>query len=214
MGKEIRFTVPLSGLTTESVYWKQRIRPVVLETLRRGGIVILPTETSYMLGADAGRKKAMDRLRRLKNRPALQNISVMFNCVEKARNWVCWTEKADSAARMYLPGPLTMILRVKPGARQFASDSGSLGIRIPGNLYLLDLLADVDFPVTATSANPHGEAEPYCIDACVSPVDVVWDAGKLDPEPPSTILDLTCDPPRILRQGAISVDHAFIETQS
>jgi L-threonylcarbamoyladenylate synthase len=214
MGKDVRFTVPLKGLSTESVNWTQHIRPVVRDTLCRGGIVILPTETSYMLGADAGNRKAMDRLRRLKNRPMLQNISIMFSSLEKARSWVCWTETAESIARRYLPGPLTMILPVKPGARQFASAGGSLGIRIPGNPYLLDLLADVDFPVTATSANPHGEAEPYCVEACVSPVDVVWDAGKLDPEPPSTILDLASDLPRILRQGAISIDPAFIEKQS
>ncbi|MGB3976137.1 MAG: L-threonylcarbamoyladenylate synthase [bacterium] len=211
MGKEIRFTIPLSELTTGSSCWRQSIRSEILKALCEGNIVILPTETSYMLGADATRKKSMDKLWMLKNRPAGQNISVMFGSIDKAREWVCWSDRAEAVAQRYLPGPLTLILPLKPGTRQYASTSGSLGIRISGNPFLLDLLAEIDFPISATSANRHGAPEPYSYDDCVSPVDVVWDAGKLDPRPPSTILDLSGDQPRILRQGELVVEKSFIE---
>ncbi len=167
------------------------MRPVILKSLRSGGLVILPTETSYMLAGDARNHQTIQRLRRLKSRPAEQNMSVIFSSVSQAENWTIWNENARMIGMRYLPGPLTLILPLKEGVSQYASDSGNLGVRIPGHPFLLNLFRDVDFPVTATSANPHGSEEPYETSACVSPVDVVWDAGKLDPEPPSTILDLS-----------------------
>lgn len=166
----------------------------------------MPTETSYMLGGDAGRMETMLRLRRLKGRPSNQNLSVMFSSVEKAARWTDWNDLARRLAERYLPGPITLILPLKAATRQYATADQTLGIRIPGHPFLLDLLEPLEFPVTATSANPHGGIEPYTADACVSPVDVVWDAGELFPDPPSTIVDLAGDSPRVIRQGSIRVD--------
>ncbi len=210
MGEKIRITVPLNELSTDSSEWKEFVRPPIAQALERGYIVILPTETSYMLGADATQENTMTRLWSLKNRPTGQNISVMFGSVAKARRWVFWSDRAETIAQRYLPGPLTMILPIKPGTRQYASTSGTLGIRVPGNPFLLDVLADIDFPVSATSANRHGEEEPYSIDKCVYPVDVVWDAGMLEPRLPSTIVDLSGDQPSILRQGELVIEKTLI----
>lgn len=200
------FRAEQGELSTDSGRWLAEIRPVILNTMQSGGLVIMPTETSYMLGGDARNPLTMSRLRRLKKRPDHQDISVMFGSRDEAEKWTVWNDIAYIMADRYLPGPLTLILPLRDGMVQFASVGNTLGIRIPGHPFLLDLLRLVDFPVTATSANPHGTAEPYSIDACVSPVDVVWDAGPLIPSPPSTIIDLSKGKASVIRQGTIRMD--------
>jgi len=195
---------------TGDVRWRHTIHPAVIDVLERGGIVILPTETSYMLGGDATRNDTMVRIRRMKDRPASMDISVMFASVELAACWTVWSDTALELARRFLPGPLTLVLPLKPGVTQFASSSGYLGIRIPDQPFLRDILSAVDFPVTATSANPHGGPEPYDISRCAAGADLVWDAGTLTPNPPSTIVKVDGSALEILRRGSIAIDTSAI----
>ncbi|MCD4653553.1 threonylcarbamoyl-AMP synthase [bacterium] len=202
MGKEIRFKISLNNISLDSSEWKKLLF-CALEVLKNGGLIVFPTETSYMLAGDATRKDTMHRLRVLKNRSNQQDMSVMFSSLAKAQQWTVWNSDARRLADRYLPGPLTLILNLKRNATQYAASGSSLGIRIPDHIYLRELLAQIEFPITATSANRHGAPEPYEISGCVSPVDFVWDAGTLIPNPPSTIVSFTGRVPEIIRRGLI-----------
>lgn len=194
------------ALTLDDTRWRDSICPAVVQVLSEGGLVILPTETSYMLGGDATRFDTMQRLRVMKDRPGTMDISVMFSSIGKAMCWTVWSDTARMLGRKYLPGPLTMVLPLRSGVTQFASHGGFLGIRIPRHPFLQDVLRQVDFPVTATSANPHGGPEPYDTRRCVTGADLVWDSGCLKPNPPTTIVKIANDTLEILRRGSIDID--------
>ena len=206
MEKTTRFQLTVQEALENRKYWSETILPEMVSVLRRGGLVVLPTETSYMLGGNAACPETMDRLRVLKNRPDQMNMSVMFGSVETAEEWTIWPRQARELASKYLPGPLTLILKVRDDVKQFAATGETLGIRIPGQPLLLELFRQLDFPVTATSANPHGGPEPYSVDRCVKGVDLIWDAGTLSGQAPSTIVSVLDSELKVLRQGEIQLD--------
>jgi L-threonylcarbamoyladenylate synthase len=194
----------LSEMTRNEELWQAIISSAVT-VLREGGVAVLPTETSYMLAVNATDLQAIDRIRTLKGRPLDMQFSVAFADVSKASMWTVWDSVAQKLAARFLPGPLTIILpkRLKcPPVH--ASEGQTLGVRIPDFPPLLDILDRVDFPVTATSANPHGGPEPYSPEMCISNVNFFLDIGTLPRNTPSTIIDVSGAIPRIIREGAIS----------
>jgi L-threonylcarbamoyladenylate synthase len=179
----------------------------VIHVLRGNGVAVLPSETSYMLAGNACNKSVVERIQKLKNRPAGMDISVAVASPEAARKWVEWPGEAQKFADAFLPGPLTLILPKRISVNcNFASSGDSLGIRIPGHRGLLNIISRLDFPVTATSANVHGRPEPFSVEDCVSGADFVWDAGNLPQNPPSTIVSLVAGNFHIIREGAITRD--------
>ncbi len=204
MGEKIRFCLETHAVSRCNPEW-MHFMATVRDVLSRGGLAILPTETSYMLAADASNEQAIRRLRSVKQRPDDQALSVAFATVELARKWTHWDSRAMLLANRFLPGPLTLILPIRDDvAPLYVSKGGWIGVRIPLLEPLLDILSLIDFPVTATSANPHGMPEPFTIGQCVSDGDVIWDAGVLPPNRPSTIVSLAGHPPECIRTGAIS----------
>ncbi len=172
--------------------------------IQSGGLIIFPTETSYLLGADGLNAEAVERLFRLKNRPKNMPLSMAFHSIDSAKRWTVWDAYALRLAARYLPGPLTLILPLKCGIRRlYGIPDDNVGVRIPGYSLLLELLSRLQVPLTATSANLHGTSEPYRIDQCVSDVDLILDAGCLPSRRTSTIVSLCEDPPFIVREGAI-----------
>ncbi|MBN1355544.1 threonylcarbamoyl-AMP synthase [bacterium] len=183
---------------------------MVIDVIRRGGVAVVPTETSYMLAADVTNRHAVERASALKIRPPGHSFTVAFWSRDGAARWTVWDDRAEKLARVFLPGPLTLILNIRPDAPvQFAARGRTLGIRIPGFDPLLHLLERTDIPVTATSANPHGGPEPYRIEDCVPGADIYWDMGVLAENRPSTIVDLTVRLPVIRREGSIPGEVIF-----
>lgn len=181
--------------------------------LKNGGVILYPTETTYGLATAALSPEAVRKIFVIKGRAFNKPLSVMVNGLAMAEKYVEITEPAKKIFATLLPGPLTLILNKKSNVPDLLTGgSGTLGIRWSAYPLVQKLLDEYGFPITATSANPAGDAPLYEVSSltekfeapALSLIDLVIDAGPLPHQLPSTVLDLTINPPTILREGQIS----------
>lgn len=177
--------------------------------LRARALVAFPTETFYGLGANALDEGAVSRVFHAKGRPADKPLLVLVDSVEMVDR-VAQDVPAVGRRLMtrYWPGALTLVLRAHadlPAA--LTAGTGTIGVRLPGHPVARALVSALGAPVTAPSANPHGEASPRTADEVIAGlgdrVDLVLDGGATPGGPASTLLDLTRTPPVVLRAGAV-----------
>lgn len=179
--------------------------------LRSGGVAVFPTETVYGVGADIRNAEAVGHVFALKNREPSQPLMAhcaspiqMLEYVAVVPEWV------QPLISRFWPGPLAMIFRSTDKVPSVVTGGGrTVGIRMVGHPVARDLLEELGAPIAGTSANLHGEPATSRF-AAVNPslleqVDVALDAGLCGRDVPSTVLDVTCDPPRLVRLGAVSV---------
>ncbi|MEK7611453.1 MAG: L-threonylcarbamoyladenylate synthase [Patescibacteria group bacterium] len=185
----------------------------VATVLKKGGVVIYPTETTYGIAAAALSPKAVRKIYAIKGRAFNKPLSVMVNGLAMAEKYVEITEAAKNIFATLLPGPLTLILKKKKIVPDsLTGGSATLGLRWPAYPLVQRLLDEYGLPITATSANPAGEPPLYEVSNItekfgavpLSLIDLVIDAGPLPHQLPSTVLDLTINPPTILREGPVS----------
>lgn len=177
--------------------------------LRRGGILIFPTDTFYGLGADPENSEAVEKLYRIKGRGADQAVPLVVAGRASVDRWV--REVPESAGRLmdaFWPGPLTLLFFVHPARSALPSGgTGKIALRVPGHPAARALLSAWDGALTATSANPTGDPPPASIEELDPKVyesaELILDAGPTPGGAPSTIVDATLDPPRLIRKGAI-----------
>lgn len=196
---------------------------VALSVLERGGIVVYPTETCYGLACDLTNARAVARLFTLKKRPVNQPVSGLFSSIEQAKLYVLWNTQADTMAEKHLPGPLTIILPLRPHtltplytvpSTRGPSANPTVGIRISSNPIAQELVEAFGRPISTTSANMHGRSAAYAPEEIVSqfPNDLsdilLLDGGILPHCPPSQIIDLTGPSPREVRRGDTIAWHA------
>ncbi len=180
-----------------------------LAVLKQGGLVVIPTETFYGIACDARSTGAVNRLVRIKGRDEGKPIPLIAGGIDVVKRCASSLPKNfhDLADRFW-PGPLTMILSSAEGfPEQITAGTGTVGIRVPGPSFALELAMAFKSPLTATSANRAGQQPPQKVKALdpllIQSIDLVVDGGKTPGGEPSTILDLTVDPAVILRQGAL-----------
>jgi len=187
---------------------------LAVEILKKGGLVIYPTETVYGIGADATNQKAVAKLTAYKNRPFGKPYSVAVTGQKMADNYVVLNKTAKELYQKFLPGPLTVVSTGKHTlANGVESEEGTLGIRIPDYKLVIQIVAGLGGPVTATSANASYKKRPYKILDILNNlsakqkdlVDLIIDAGELPRNEPSTVVDTTLDNPVVLRQGNIKL---------
>ncbi len=187
------------------------------ETLRiaarivgQGGLVLYPTDTIYGLGCDPSRPDALRRLLSVKGRPEGKGMLVLIRSLEQLSDLV---SELPGGSRPLLerfwPGPLTVLLEAAPGVPgDLLGPGGKIGIRLPACRFLdawLELLA---VPLVSTSANRSGETysgSPELLrELFEDQVDLLLDAGELPSSRPSTVVDLTERPFRIVRSGEMA----------
>ena len=183
----------------------------VLAVLRRGGLIVYPTDTLYGLGVDPFNADAVARMFAAKQRPPGQPVSVVVPNLEAARGLAVISSRAEAWCRRWLPGPLTLLFRPAANAPKAAiSAEGTIAIRIPNHAVAL-LLAKRFGPITATSANVHGKPSPVeawqAEEQLGDAVDLYLDAGPCPVGRESTVVDLTGAEPRVIREGAVSAEH-------
>ncbi|MFG2621885.1 L-threonylcarbamoyladenylate synthase [Streptomyces sp. NPDC048507] len=178
--------------------------------LRAGGLVGLPTETVYGLGADAGDPAAIARTFRVKGRPPTHPLIVHIAGAADLGDWV---ESVPAAARTlaehFWPGPLTLVLRRGPRVPLEATGGlETVAIRVPGHPVALALLSAFGGGVTAPSANRFGSVSPTTADHVRAElgdgVDFVLDGGPCEVGVESTIVDVTGGTPAVLRPGGVT----------
>lgn len=171
--------------------------------LREGAIVSFPTDTLYAVASRALDPAAVSRLYRVKRRPGGQPMIWLVGAAPVVEAYAVVSATARDLMTRFWPGPLTIVLPARPTLAE-----PTLAVRAPNHPVALQLLAELGEPVASSSANKGGEAPPIDADAVIAglgdDVDIVVDGGTCQLGQASTILDLTADVPRILRQGAIA----------
>lgn len=184
-----------------------------MDVLRSGGLVIYPTDTVYGLGCDITNIKALERIAKIKG-VKLEKSNFSFVCQDLS-NLSDYVKQIDNTTfkilKRALPGPYTFIL---PGAKTLPNPfkkRKTVGIRVPDNTVALAIVEALGNPIVSTSIRDDDEIIEYTTDPELilekwdKLVDVVIDGGYGDNEA-STVIDLSTDPPEIIREGKGSLE--------
>ncbi|MEW5974430.1 MAG: L-threonylcarbamoyladenylate synthase [Acidobacteriota bacterium] len=187
----------------------QEALEVASVALLNGGIVAVPTDIYYALGADPFNLRAVEQIFQIKGRQSWKPILLLVDSVDQAEEVA--QDLPDvfyKIAEEFWPGPLTLIV---PAAtklpRKITGGTGTVALRIPDLRITRLLIRAIDIPIVGTTANR--AAHPPCASAddvlhdLGGKIELVLDAGPSRGNAPSTILDLTRDTPRIVREGGI-----------
>lgn len=186
----------------------------ISRALEAGQVVLLPTETVYTFATDATREDCVKKVYELKGRDFSKPLHVVVDSLLSAEKYVEVNNAARKLAEKFLPGPLTLVLPKKENVLPEMLTSGlpTLGIRIPNLNLCLDVAKEFKKPYTTTSANISGGSNTYTVEDVLKQfdeqklkmIDLVVDVGPLPKLLPSTLLDLTTNPPQILREGPVT----------
>lgn len=191
-----------------------------VDILRKGGVVVLPTSGLYGLGADAFNPDAIQRVFDIKRRPDHNPILVLLPDIRELDRLVRRIpHQVEPLLRRLWPGGITFIFEAADRVpEELTAGTGKIGVRLPAHPVAKALAGQFGSAITATSANLSGQQSVASInqlDAAVeNAVDLTIDAGTLAGGPGSTIVDATCWPMRILREGAVArkdIDAAQID---
>ncbi|HEX4798353.1 MAG TPA: L-threonylcarbamoyladenylate synthase [Burkholderiales bacterium] len=180
--------------------------------LKRGGLVAFPTETVYGLGADASNPAAVERIYRVKGRPASHPVIVHIGDAVQLERWARnIPEHARKLAARFWPGPLTLVLKRAPGVGdELTGGEDTIGLRVPGHPVALELLRRFGGGIAAPSANKFGRISPTTAEHVRNDlgdeVDLILDGGPCEIGIESTIIDLSRDRPILLRPGRVSTE--------
>ena len=179
--------------------------------VRRGELVVLPTDTVYGIGADAFTPSGVTALLEAKGRGRDMPPPVLVGTVRAANALVeSLGTYGQDLVDAFWPGPLTLILRANRSLSWDLGDTkGTVAVRMPLHQVALDLLKETG-PMAVSSANRSGNPPATTADEAQEQlgdsVEVYLDGGRCDDNVPSTIIDLTTAVPRVLRKGAIPID--------
>lgn len=181
------------------------------EALRRGELILLPTETVYGLGADAGDPKAVASVFAAKGRPQFNPLIAHVASLEAARVIGQFNEAAEALANAFWPGPLTLVLPVADRSRVCdlaRAGLDSVAVRVPAHPQAQQVLAAFGGPVVAPSANRSGRPSPTtfadAVEETGAAVGAAVDGGPCDVGLESTVVSVLGDRVALLRPGAVT----------
>jgi L-threonylcarbamoyladenylate synthase len=182
------------------------------DLLRSGEVVALPTETVYGLAANALNEKAVAKIFKIKGRPANNPIIVHVASREMARSCAKnWPAVADQLACAFWPGPLTLVLPRADKIPELVTAGGpTVGIRWPGHPFMQAVIRECGFPLAAPSANLSNRVSPtnagHVLRQLGEAIPLIVDGGQSQVGIESTVLDLSVQPPNLLRPGMIHAE--------
>ncbi len=195
-----------------------QLAPAV-EAIGHGQVVAFPTDTLYGLAADPRDARAVAALLAVKARDADRTVALVASSLEQAERVVVLEGTARRLAARFWPGPLTLVVPARASVAPGAQSSGRAGIRVPAHAVARALAEACGHPLTATSANRSGQpaaADPDAVAGSLPDIAVLVDAGRTPGGLPSTVVDATTDPVRLLREGALPWSRVleFLSTSS
>ncbi|MDO8582179.1 MAG: L-threonylcarbamoyladenylate synthase [bacterium] len=191
--------------------WKEVLKESV-RLLRRGGVVVYPTETSYGIGVDSTKSGAVAKIFRIKGREEGKPLSVLMASKVMAKQYAFFSQDAERLWNAFLPGALTLRVSPKIGAKfPCARADGTVGIRVSSHPFARALVRMYGKPITATSANLANEPSLYDPKKIIAVFekrharpDLLIDAGLLPKRSASTVVDCIGKSVRLLRKGPIT----------
>lgn len=179
------------------------------KVLREGGLVAFPTETVYGLGADATSPEAVRRIYEAKGRPPDNPLIVHVASPDAVPGRL--TSVGRRLAERFWPGPLSLVIARGPGiAPEVSCGLDTVAVRMPDHPVALGLIVHAGVPVAAPSANRSGRTSPttaqHVLEDLEGRLELVLDAGPTRVGLESTVLDLTSDPPAVLRPGGVTLE--------
>jgi L-threonylcarbamoyladenylate synthase len=183
----------------------------ILSILQDGGVIGFPTDTAYGLGADPFNADAIDRIFAIKGRAEAKPILLLVNSILMAESVSDPAPPFYEVAGKFWPGPLTVIVPAsKALPDNLTAGTNTIGLRWPVATFATRLVEQFGKPITATSANRSGMAAAVTVEEVRSQigdsVEVLIDGGRLPSRSGSTLLDLTADPPLLLREGPVTFE--------
>ncbi|MEW5805892.1 MAG: L-threonylcarbamoyladenylate synthase [Acidobacteriota bacterium] len=182
----------------------------IADLLSRGGVACIPTETFYALAAYPFLQEAVDRIFSMKGREHEKPLILLLHDRNQVFELVSEIPASfHPLATSFWPGALTMLLKSSEGIpRWIDAGTGKVGLRVTSNRIAVELIKKCGFPLTGTSANKSGK-RPALTSAQVlnyfgKEIDCIVNGGNLSGGRPSTLIDITVEPPVLLREGRIS----------
>lgn len=183
-----------------------------INILKNGGIIIFPTDTAFGIGCRIDKESSVEKLFEIRNRPKTQAVPVLFNSIEMVEGYL---KKIPNDVQNLMdnnwPGALTIVFPCNTDKVPSLVRGGglTLGVRVPDNKIVLELIKSVGVPLLGPSANFHGGKTPYKFEDLdqnlIAKVDFVL-KGETSAENVSTVIDCSISPFRILRQGAVKIE--------
>lgn len=177
------------------------------EIVRKGGIIVYPTDSAYALGCHIGDKKALDKIRQIRQLDKNHNFTLMCRDLSELALYAKVDNQLYRSLKAHTPGPYTFILEATSEVprRLMHPKRKTIGLRVPSNPIALELLADLGEPIMSVTLIMPGDeyplTDPYDIrDMLEHRVDLIVEGGYCGLEP-TTIVDLSGDAPVIIRQG-------------
>lgn len=178
--------------------------------LNNGEVIVIPTETVFGLAASAGNDEAIERIYQMKGRSENKPLQVMVSGMDMAKEYAIFDDNANNIADKYWPGSLTMILRNREGSNlsDLLDYNGTIGLRVPDNKRVIDLIDSFGMPLAVTSANLSNEPPILNIRDIKkifgNEMPIYADKNENFSGVASTIIDLADDNIKILREGRIN----------
>ena len=177
------------------------------QIINKGGIVIFPTDTVYGIGCDPYNQKAVFSLYKIKKREKTKPLPVIGYSKKELEKIAEFNDKAEKIAKMFWPGPITLILKVKDeNIKKSLGLEKKIAVRVPNNQCVLSLLKECKLLV-ATSANISGTTsltDPNDCKRDLNGYDLLIDGGILSDNGESTIVEIDENKLRIVRSGSVS----------
>jgi L-threonylcarbamoyladenylate synthase len=185
---------------------------LAIQELIEDNIVAIPTETVYGLAGNALSESAVHKIFELKNRPLYNPLIVHIQSIDYLTQVAKdIPDKAYQLAKAFWPGPLTLVLNKKDTIPDVVSaQKNTVAVRVPNHPLLLALLANLDFPIAAPSANPFGSISPtsamHVADYFGNDLEIILDGGECEKGIESTIVGFDGDDAVLYRMGSISIE--------
>jgi L-threonylcarbamoyladenylate synthase len=209
MSTSTRATVPRRLRLSSGKLPKKELLKIT-EDLRRGAVVVFPTETVYGLGTSAFAPSGIRRIYRLKGRKWNKPLALLVSSLAAARPLVeKLPAEAFRLAKAFWPGPLTLILPASPLGRLVTGGLPRIGLRVPRHPVALGLLQALGLPLATTSVNRAGEKPATSGRAAAAVVgngvDWLLDGGPCKVKEASSVIDLSNFPYTVIREGALGI---------
>ena len=194
---------------------QKRLIRQAADIVRRGGLIAYPTDSCYALGCDRANAAGAERLRRVRGIDERHHLTLMCRDLSEIARYAMLGDAQFKLLKSVTPGSYTFILRARREVPRRLTKKKTIGVRVPGHPVAHALLAELDGPMLSATLLLPGQTTPLSEGDQIrsqleKQLDLVIDAGPCGSEP-STVIDLTEEIPRVLRQGKGSLEPFAVE---